>query len=122
MAYGSTVESFERTEPISFGIGSEYSALEGVITFRGDNYRSGPTFGTADITSGSLSTQWTRGAGSYNGWSGCGWTGQPLIVRWDDATKAIMNLYDEKKEKEGRGKRRGKGRRKRRKKRGRETK
>lgn len=101
MAYGSTVESFERTEPISFGIGSEYSALEGVITFRGDNYRSGPTFGTADITSGSLSTQWTRGAGSYNGWSGCGWTGQPLIVRWDDATKAIMNLYDEKKEKEG---------------------
>lgn len=100
MELGNIVESFNRAEPISFGEGSEYSALEGVITFRGDNYRSGPTYGTAEITSGSLTTLWTRGAGSYNGWCGCGWTGQPLIVRWDEETKAVMNLYDEKKEKE----------------------
>ena len=100
MELGTKVESFQREDPISLGKGSEYSALDGVITFRGDNYRSGPTFGTADIVSGSLSTQWTRGAGAHNGWSGCGWTGQPLIVRWDAETKAHMNLFDSKKEKE----------------------
>lgn len=100
MELGTIVESYNRADPISFGEGSEYSALEGVITFRGDNYRSGPTFGTADITNGSLTKLWTREAGFYNGWSGCGWTGQPLIVRWDEETKAIMNLYDDKKEKE----------------------
>ena len=101
MELGTKVDTFQREEPISLGYGSEYTALEGVITFRGDNYRSGPTFGTANITDGTLSTQWTRGAGAHNGWSGCGWTGQPLIVRWDAETKALMtNLFDSKKEKE----------------------
>lgn len=100
MASNELVESFERIEPISLGYGEEYSKLEGVITFRGNNYRSGPTYGTANITNGSLSTLWTRGAGSFNGWCGCGWTGQPLIVRWDEETKAIMNLRDDKKAKE----------------------
>jgi len=33
-----------------------------------------------------------------NNWSGCGWTGQPLIVKWPKETRQIMNLYDWAKE------------------------
>lgn len=97
---GSVLESFERQEPISFAGPQTYtSKLEGVITFRGDNYRTGPTYGTADISQESISQLWSASIGSYNGWGGCGWTGQPLIVRWEEEIKSIMNLYPEKKAK-----------------------
>ncbi len=98
---GSIVPDYARPEPISFGSPEEYTALEGIVTFRGDNYRSSATYGTANVVSETITQKWSAGIGSYNGWPGSGWTGQPLIVRWDDATKAIMNLYDSKKTKEG---------------------
>ncbi len=98
---GSVVESYNRDTPISFGQGSEYTALEGLVTFRGDNYRSGATYGTANVVNQTITAQWSANIGSLNGWPGSGWTGQPLIVRWDEATKKIMNIYDEKKAKEG---------------------
>jgi outer membrane protein assembly factor BamB len=34
-------------------------------------------------------------------WIGCGWTGQPLVVQWDAQTRANMNLYEDKKNKDG---------------------
>ena len=101
ISQGSVIDSYTRDEPIHFGKGSEYTSLEGIITFRGNNYRSGATYGTADVTKETLSIDWRTGTGALNGWSGSGWTGQPLIVRWDDTSKAIMNLYDSKKQKEG---------------------
>lgn len=97
---GSIVDSYTRQESISFGQGSEYTALEGIITFRGDNYRSGATYGTANVINETVSQLWSSNIGSLNGWPGSGWTGQPLIVRWDEETKAIMNLYEGKKTKE----------------------
>lgn len=97
---GSILESFERQEPISFPDPLTYtSKLKGVMTFRGDNHRTGPTYGTADISQETVTQLWSTSIGSYNGWSGCGWTGQPLIVRWEDDIKTIMNLYPEKKAK-----------------------
>ena len=99
--HGSIVEGFTRADPISFEKGSEYTALEGITTFRGDNYRSGASFGTAKIESETLSEKWQSNIASHNGWTGSGWTGQPLIVRWDNETKAIMNLFDTKKQKDG---------------------
>ena len=95
----SATESYERPEPITFGDAAEYTHLEGIITFRGDNYRTGATYGTANVVNQTISKKWGRNISSFNKWTGCGWTGQPLIVRWDDETKAIMNLYDEKKAK-----------------------
>lgn len=93
------VDSYTAAEPVTFGDGSQYSTLDGVISFRGDNYRSGATFGTADVVSQTLVNKWEAKIGSLGKWTGCGWTGQPLIVRWDDETKAIMNLYPDKKAK-----------------------
>jgi len=93
------VDTYERPDPIVFGDASTYSTLQGVTTFRGDNYRSGATYGTAVVTDETLSELWKNSIGSL-GWTGCGWTGQPIIVRWDDETKQIMNLYDNKKSQE----------------------
>ena len=99
---GQEVESYTRSEPISFGDPSEYFALPGVGTFRGNNYRDNPVYGTVAPVSKELSVKWTFGTDeeSMTGWSGCGWTGQPLLVQWDEQTRSMMNLYPEKKEKE----------------------
>lgn len=99
--HGTIVNSYNRTEKISFGNGASYSNVEGIITFRGNNYRSGATYGTANVVDETITQKWKSNIGSLNGWPGSGWTGQPLIVRWDDETKSIMNLYNEKKEKDG---------------------
>lgn len=98
------IESYRRAESINFGLGSEYTQMQGVVTFRGDNYRSGPTFGTTNVVNKTLTPVWDSKVGSMKSsmggtWCGCGWTGQPLIVRWDEETKQIMNLKDEKKAK-----------------------
>ncbi len=90
---------------ISFG--EKYTHLEGVITFRGDNNRSGGAYGTALLTNKRLKPFWsvrtgrlekTNGRGKY--WTGSGWTGQPIIIKWDGDTRKAMNLYPAKKEKE----------------------
>lgn len=96
---GSVVNNYQRPEELIFEDGSVYTALEGITTFRGDNYRSGATYGTASVSSKKLSTLWQSSIGSFNTWTGAGWTGQPLVVRWDAETKAIMNLYEDKKAK-----------------------
>lgn len=105
----SITDSFNRGESISFGNPNKqpYSSLPGIITFRGDNYRTGAAYGLANIQSGTFSQIWERQISSISkpsgsgAWTGAGWTGQPLIVEWDDETKQIMNLYPEKKTKNG---------------------
>lgn len=97
---GEITDSYTRETPISFGEPETYFTYPGVASFRGNNYRTDPAYGIADITEGSMEHIWTQSNGRLNNWPGCGWTGQPLIRKWDQATKEIMNLYDEKKEKE----------------------
>ena len=94
------VDSYHSANPMSFGDPAEYFVLEGVSTFRGNNYRNDAAFGTAQINEETLSKEWEQGIGSLNGWPGSGWTGQPLVVRWDETTRQNMNLYDSKKAKE----------------------
>jgi hypothetical protein len=101
------ITSYNRTDPISFGPGKTYTALDGIIAFRGNNYRSGASYGTADIKTAKLQIIWhdTSGAiakGSGTGsWTGSGWTGQPLIIKWPDDLKQIMNISAAEKAKEG---------------------
>lgn len=97
---GEKVDSYQSADSYNFTYSEDYFALPGVASFRGDNYRSGASYGTANITQEVINKKWTREVGSLNGWPGIGWTGQPLCVQWDDETKAIMNLYSDKKDKE----------------------
>ena len=93
------VESYSRPDPISFGDAEEYYTFEGVSTFRGNNYRNDPTYGTAKIVNEELSYRWLMHNGSLDGWPGCGWTGQPQVVKWDPEVKKTMtNMYDSAKE------------------------
>lgn len=96
---GSVVDSYTRPESISFGKPEDYFALPGIATFRGNNFRNSPAYGSADVVEEKLEQIWRKNVGSLNGWPGCGWTGQPLMVQWDAETKAIMNMYESKKAK-----------------------
>ena len=98
---GEVVDTYQSEDIYNFTYDTDYFALPGVASFRGNNYRTGATYGTANITQQVLNKKWSREVGSLNGWPGVGWTGQPLCVQWDDDTKAIMNLYSHKKEKDG---------------------
>ena len=72
----------------------KYTETEGILTFRGDNLRSAPSFGLVDMKSKTIDQIWsvnTPGNGSIWGGGSC-WTGQPAIVHWSDATKNAMNL------------------------------
>lgn len=97
---GSIVDSYSREEPIHFDHSSLYTSLAGITTFRGDNYRTGATYGTALLNEKTLTKKWSSDIDYFNTWGGCGWTGQPIVVRWDAQTKSIMNLYEEKQAKE----------------------
>ena len=95
-------QAYSAAEPIDFLYGDDYTTMEGVITFRSNNFRDGGTYGYADIQEGKFGDSWyvPTGTLTYGGetWSGNGWVGQPLIVRWPRETKAIMNMYDWAKE------------------------
>lgn len=85
-----------------FGDPRNFSAIEGVTTFRGNNFRDDATYGSAGkVENKKLQLMWTTEipgsiakSGGSGSWFGCGWTGQPLIVRWEERVKQIMNLYD----------------------------
>lgn len=107
MVDGEVVEEYESDYEINFDLPERYTELEGIVTFRGDNFRSGAAYGTAAVSSKMLTKAWsksTSGLSDTDGiyWSGSGWTGQPLIVKWPDATrKNISAMYDWAREKEG---------------------
>lgn len=106
MVNNQIVDSFTRKNPIDFS--GDYTSMEGVITFRGNNYRTGGTYGIANITKQQLEKKWNISTGALHKtvgdgegeWSGSCWTGQPLIVRWKEETKQAMNIYNAKKQKE----------------------
>lgn len=98
---------FEREEPISFYGDLITGTVDGLFTFRGNYHRTGASYGYAAVSGERFAKEyWTFHTGRLlksNGtsyWSGNGWTGQPLVIRWPERTKQIMNLYPEKKAKE----------------------
>ena len=96
-------EVYKPEEPIDFLTGDEYTELNGITTFRGNNFRDGGSYGFAEAREYKFGSYWFYNTGSLtapNGttWTGSGWVGQPLIVKWPRETKAIMNMYDWAKE------------------------
>ena len=99
-AGGGTPENFLLYPPTNFGHSSVYSVLEGITTFRGNNFRDSASFGRASIRDASFGERWSRNTASLTApsgavWTGHGWTGQPFIVRWPQETRAIMtNMHE----------------------------
>ncbi|MGN1140520.1 MAG: PQQ-binding-like beta-propeller repeat protein [Oliverpabstia sp.] len=92
------VSEYVPESQIEFGLGKDYTEMDGIISFRGNNFRNSPSYGYAEMTENSLSAIWSKNTGALSSgthtWTGSGWTGQPLIVRWPKETKEYMNLYD----------------------------
>ena len=87
-----------------FGKGEDYHDLHGVVTFRGNNWRDDPTWGLAGLTEKTIEPVWKKGTGTLKHgdklWTGSGWTGQPLLMKWPRDMKQHMNMYESAKEKD----------------------
>ncbi len=84
---------------LAFPSNKAYTDLEGVTTFRGNHYRSSPSYGTREVKEKKLEIIWEQDTGAVAAqnsfWPGSGWTGQPLLVHWPEATRKIMNITPE---------------------------
>ena len=91
-------EVYTPEEEIDFGYGDDYTEVQGVVTFRSNNFRDGGAYGLANLTERRFGESWYVSTGSLGygdtTWTGSGWVGQPLIVKWPAETKAVMNMYD----------------------------
>ena len=93
---GAPAETYERKKKIYFDPAEPYSEYEGIVTFRGDNLRSGAAYGTLDAVNKRLRVKWSIDTGRLQKgygkgyWTGSGWTGQPLIIRYDDQCRARL--------------------------------
>ncbi len=103
---GKPVESYQRSRPIHMPEGVPYGKTEGILTFRGDPLRSGAAYGPFR-KAGKLKIKWSVPTGrlakgyGHGFWTGSGWTGQPLIARWGEQQRQAMNLFEQKKQKDG---------------------
>lgn len=93
------ITDYRPTAPVAFGDPATYTDVPGVLTFRGNNARTAPAYGTADVQQRKLQVVWTQDAGEVRGdgsyWPGAGWTGQPLLVHWPEATRQAMGYSAE---------------------------
>lgn len=97
---GQAVDSYSFDDKIDFGLSEDYTSVEGIVTFRGNNFRNSGSYGTADIVNKKFSdNHWTVQTASLqapNGtvWTGSGWVGQPLMMTWPKEVRSHMNMYD----------------------------
>lgn len=99
-----TVGNYKAPYNIAFGSPENYSVLEGVTCFRGNNYRTAPSWGKASVKQKKLEIVWTYDIGAVSGvgsyWPGAGWTGQPLLVHWSPDVRKVMNVNSNLKSKD----------------------
>ena len=107
---GVDVNDYQRAQSLDFNVaeGANFTNWEGIITFRGNYRRSMQSYGTVSLEKKQIAEKsWRYKTGKVlkcdgvNYWSGNGWTGQPLVVKWDEKTKQHMNLYPLAKNKVG---------------------
>ncbi|HIQ81583.1 MAG TPA: PQQ-binding-like beta-propeller repeat protein [Candidatus Pullichristensenella stercorigallinarum] len=93
---GARVDTYARTPEIHMGLSNSYASIEGVTTFRGNNYRDSAAYGNIPNDPKLLETVWSVAIGQIDDWGGVGWTGQCAIVHWPEETVRIMNIREEK--------------------------
>ena len=100
MSGDQAVTSYSFDTPIDFGLPEDYTDVQGIVTFRGNNFRDSASYGTASVVNKCFSDNYwtvqTSSLQSPNGtvWTGSGWVGQPLMMTWPKEVRAHMNMYD----------------------------
>ncbi len=93
---------YARDPAIRFTDPLHYQTIPGILTFRGNNFRNCASWGTVTVEEGALEQVWEYNRlGSMSGWGGTAWTGQPLAVQWDFELQQKMNMYPDKRLKQG---------------------
>ena len=100
-ADGTQTSNYARAKEISIVSSDRYATLEGVTTFRGNNYRDTGSYGTVPNNASTIAIKYNFKIGGIDSWTGVGWTGQAAIVRWDSKTVGNMNIREDKKAKAG---------------------
>lgn len=95
------LDAFLRNDTVVFESPKKYNEIEGVTTFRGNNFRDSASYGFANVREEKLEKVWSIKIGYIDIWTGVGWNGQPSIVKWDDSLRRKMNLFQDKKNKDG---------------------
>lgn len=102
------ISAYSRDPKIRFSDPIDYQTVAGILTFRGNHFRNCASWGTTSVIDGVLEQVWEyRNIGSMPSsawsfsWTGTGWTGQPLVVQWPWDTQLKMNMYSEKRIKQG---------------------
>lgn len=77
-----------------WNFGDKYTDIEGVLTFRGGNYRQNAAYGNVKTPIKGIQKMWQASIPSTGSmWGGgSGWTGQPLLIKWPRDTKKFMNI------------------------------
>ncbi len=92
------LSDYKPTDRIEFGKGSDYTSVDGIVTFRGNNFRDNASYGHTKMKDYKMKDLWSYQTGSLTYgdacWTGSGWTGQPLMAKWPKETRAAMNMYD----------------------------
>ena len=94
---GERVDAYARTPEIHMGLSGEYTDVEGVTTFRGNNYRDSAAYGNIPDDPEEMEIVWSVAVSQIDDWGGVGWTGQCAIVRWPEEVVRIMNVREDKK-------------------------
>jgi outer membrane protein assembly factor BamB len=76
----------------------KYTDIEGVLTFRGNNYRDSAAWGKISLQDKKLEKLWEFNTSFRSFGGGGGWTGQPVVIKWPEQTRQIMNIKDKFKE------------------------
>ncbi len=97
-AKGDEVSFYNRQPAISFKSGRDYTKAKGILTFGGNNYRNSFSYGTLNLEENLLRRAWEQTVGSIGNWGGTGWTGEPLIIQWDDEIRPFLGIGDQFKE------------------------
>ena len=100
----SDTSSYQSESTHTFDAGISYTDVDGIVTFRGNNFRDTASYGYTQMKDFTIKDLWTAttGALTYGNatWTGSGWTGQPLMEKWPREVKKSMNMYDWAKEKD----------------------
>ena len=95
------ISDYQPESDIQFQVGEDYTDVDGIVTFRGNSFRDNPTHGYANMNDYKLNSLWSADTGSLASgntvWTGSGWTGQPLMMKWPKEVKAHMNMTEKAK-------------------------
>ena len=95
------ISDYQPEGDIQFQVGEDYTDVDGIVTFRGNSFRDNPTHGYANMNDYKLNSLWSADTGSLASgntvWTGSGWTGQPLMMKWPKEVKAHMNMTEKAK-------------------------